>query len=65
LKEEKMSEEKRHTIQIGRGVHSKPGTLNIVYLNNYRVLGGKPWGGFVAEHTYVISDDDLRTAIKS
>jgi hypothetical protein len=56
---------KIHRIEIGRSVHSKGDMpARIVYLNDIRIHGGKPWGGFVAESTFEIRDDDLREALK-
>jgi hypothetical protein len=55
---------KTHKLEVGHSVHGKPGEIGIVYLNNYRIRGGKPWGGFVAERTYEISDADLREAMR-
>lgn len=59
-----MAAKRTHKLEIGRGVHDKPGALGIVYLNDFRISGGKPWGGFVAEKTYTFSDDDLKDAIR-
>lgn len=53
-----------HKLEIGRSVHARPGSVGIIYLNDHRIVGGKPWGGFIAERTYTISDADLREAMR-
>lgn len=55
---------KVHKLEIGNSVHSKDGGMGVMYLNDIRIAGGKPWGGFVAAKTYRISDADLREAMR-
>lgn len=54
---------KIHVLEIGRSVHQKPGEYCCTYLNDRRISGGKPWGGFIAERTIKISAEDLREAL--
>jgi len=54
-----------HTIEIGRSIHQKPGDYCCTYLNDQRIHGGKPWGGFIAERTIKISDNELRAILSS
>ena len=53
----------QHKLEIGHGAHDKRFRCTTIYLNDYRICGGKPWGGFVPEYTFTISDADLRQAL--
>lgn len=39
------------------------GHLHCVYLNNFRIAGGKPWGGGVTVKKFRLTVDDLKSAI--
>ena len=39
------------------------GRVHCVYLNDYRIAGGKPWGGASDMKTWPISINDLESAI--
>ena len=39
------------------------GKLHCVYLNDYRIAGGKPWAGGTVEREWNVTIDDLIRAI--
>lgn len=39
------------------------GSIRCVYLNDYRVAGGKPWGGCTFVATFNVTAKDLREAL--
>ncbi len=49
-----------HHVEIVRG----PAGL-AVYLNGFRIVGDKPWGGGRLEAEWDLTDEDLTTAIAS
>lgn len=56
---------KMHKIEIGNSVLNKSGGMGVMYVNDRRVAGGKPYGGFRVAKTYMISDEDLREAMRN
>lgn len=39
------------------------GHIRCVYLNNFRIAGGKPWGGGDVVAEFDVTADDLRQAV--
>lgn len=50
---------KNHRFAICRGVEGL-----CIYMNNYRIVGNKPWGGGSILAEWECSDEDLKRAIE-
>lgn len=51
--------DRQHHVLISQG----PAGL-CIYINGYRVVGEKPWGGGRTVREWTCSDKDMRTALK-
>lgn len=54
-----MGEPKTYELQVARW----DGRIRCVYLNDYRIAGGKPWGGFEPAATWQITMKDICDAV--
>jgi hypothetical protein len=48
-----------YKLELVRGVEG-----DSIYLNGYRIAGPKPWGGGPVAAQWVVTDEDLNTAVK-
>lgn len=54
----KRTEEVAHKIELVQGVEGM-----CVYMNDFRIVGPKPWGGGTCIRSWSLSKADLETAI--
>jgi hypothetical protein len=58
--EEQHPEAKEHTLKIVEW----QGRIRCAYLDDFRIAGGKPWGGGKVVKTFTVTNADLLTALR-